>query len=239
MSTTITSEITVGIPTFTRSVRRRNARIFDSLGWPIVAGWLTASVGCTTSGTPARDVPGTPGQRARLELLVPDEIVSASLDPLLEKRIGAGNYTDEDLKAYRDFSGRARKRPFEMILTNESDQPLWVNTRMKDVPSQASLPIGRYEVVITLVGPSGPVATDCTMSPPQQNKPEYAILRPGESVRRKSALWCYPPFEEPAIYTVQAIYRDQSPGPPPAPAGATQLAEAIVSEPVRFRVLPR
>jgi hypothetical protein len=152
-----------------------------------------------------------PAARARLEVYVGDQTIG---------------------------SGRNRSlRPVEMTLTNASSCVLWVNTLMR-VAAPGDFP-RRAEIDLEVTAPSGKLVFGCKARSTIATRSAYALLKPGERLTTKAALWCYGPLDEPGTYRAQATYLDGSSEAPPAPDGSEHLSEAVISEPFQFHVGPK
>jgi hypothetical protein len=131
---------------------------------------------------------------------------------------------------------RGGEPEIEFILKNTSSQSLWVNSRM--VLNDEAQPPEFRDVWLRVQGPDGlGVPYDCASNVGFAKREDYALLKPGDVVRRDLRLRCFT-FATSGIYVLKAWYRDGG-NAPPAPAGAVYFGQEIDTEKVTVRVVPQ
>jgi hypothetical protein len=142
-----------------------------------------------------------------------------------------------ELRIQNQVSGSIKNGVFEIILTNQSNYPLWANVRM--AAADPDVPPGLAELSLDITGPFGKVTFTCLIKSVNATEKDYVVLKPGQHGARESSLLCFEGLDAPGTYTVQAHFQDRNPSPPPAPPGTQRLSEELVSAPVQFQVLPK
>jgi hypothetical protein len=170
---------------------------------------MALAAGCVSVGAAS---PTTSTGRVKFEIHVPDQVAR-----------GVGGPSNAG-------------RPVSMTFTNKSEQVVWLNGRAKAGPVIGG---SMTQVKLTIRGPSGVVPYECADKGRPARVSDYVLLRPGEHVEFKDdVLWCFVDlFSHPGVYTAEAVYHDENPEPPPAPAGAEQVSEELIAEPTEFKVL--
>jgi hypothetical protein len=140
-------------------------------------------------------------------------------------------------RALREDRIRHPWRPdwsLDIVLTNESDRPLWVNARLRDGPPVLN-DVGDAEIALDVVGPPDAPPYDCYVHGRRTKDSDYVVLKPGERIESHSQIRCL--LQRAGTYTAYISYRDSNPHPPPPPAEVEYLSETIVAPTVCFRVL--